>query len=941
MTTFPGPPQLGRGVVVRPGQEIDGFAAVPRVRVDADILEAPNEVVARLHDAWTGRHPIVIEFAIDPAALQQPERCDAPPWSLDVSFSFAREWLAFLVWANTYDARNTPPKWWWATKAARLGGSETPGGPADIVLADGTPAWIDGGPRGPLTELSADASVVHRESVELGLLTRATSRPASAELAPDQLAAVSHAAGAARVIAPAGSGKTRVLTERARHLLEDRGVEAGLVTAVAYNTKAAEELRGRLGASASGAQVRTFHALGYALLREFCGSPRLIDEREARERIGLLVDVQRAMNTDPIAPYLEALAQVRLALRAPIEVEAERDDIPGFATAFDAYRDALKADNAIDFDEQIYGAIECLLRDPATRRVAQQRCRHLLVDEFQDLTPAFVLLTRLLSAPAYQVFGVGDDDQTIYGYAGADPGYLVDFAQLFPGAHAHALEVNYRCPQGIVAAATDLLRHNARRVTKSVRSASTAPPDGITLQRVNPERVAPTTVELVEGWLQSGTAPKQIAVLSRVNAWLLAPQVLLSEAGVPIDGGLDARVLQRTGLRSALAYLRGAFADGQYRGSDLADIANRPSRRITSRARDVLRGRRSWSRAALENYGAGRDTGRDGERVADLARDLAMLETVATAPGATTASVLVHVRDRIGLGTAMQTLDGSSTDVNGSHVDDLAALIQVAAVHDDPITFEPWLRSALERDRDADGVRLASVHRVKGLEFDHVVALGIHRPHDLALDVEEERRIAHVAITRARSSVHAVASRADDTPFLDEMEGREPAVPIRAARVAPAPSPVAVPRDKKEQEDRTVEALVGLTITSDDGDEGEITNIQDAYAEVSFSSRGSTRLRWGATVQTDASRATLEPPGFDAVVTALTAWRGRRAVHDKVPSYVVMHNSTRDAIARAQPSTVVALSRCPGIGPTKIERYGDDILVVVERALAGNRSDGE
>jgi DNA helicase-2/ATP-dependent DNA helicase PcrA len=941
--TFPGPPSLGRGVVVRPGQAVDGFPDAPRVLLDTAALTAPAAAVAELHDAWSRRRPIVVELALDPAVLQQPETYDAAPWSLDVSFSFTRERLAFLVWANTYDLRTGVAKWWWATKAARLGARETPEGPADVALADGTPACVDGGPRGPLPDLGTGAAVVHRESVELGLLTRAIDRPSRAELAPDQLAAVSHAAGPARVIAPAGSGKTRVLTERARHLLDDRAVEPRLVTAVAYNTKAAEELRSRLGPSANGAQVRTFHALGYALLREFADAPRLVDEREVRERIATLVDVQRAMNTDPIAPYLEALAQVRLALRDPEEVEAERDDIPGFATAFEAYRDGLKADRAIDFDEQIYGALELLLRDPGARRSAQLRCRHLLVDEFQDLTPAFVLLTRLLSAPGYQVFGVGDDDQTIYGYAGADPGYLVDFSQLFPGAHAHALEVNYRCPQGIVTAASHLLRHNSRRVAKSVRPPAAAPPDGVTLQRVAPERVAPTTVELVGGWLQAGTPPAQIAVLSRVNAWLLAPQVLLSEAGVPIDGGLDARVLQRTGLRSALAYLRCALAGGHYRGSDLAEIANRPSRRITTRARDVLRGRRSWSHANLDNYGAGRDTGRDAERVADLAADLKTLEAIATAPGATTASVLAHVRDRIGLGTAMQTLDGSSTDVNGSHVDDLAALIQVAAVHEDPMTFEPWLRAALERGRDTDGVRLASVHRVKGLEFDHVIALGVHRPHDLALDVEEERRIAHVAITRARRSVHVVANGADDAPFLDEMEGREPAVPVRPSRVAvaaPAAGTNVLNKPDRNERDRvTVEAEIGLAVTIEGGDAGEISEIEPAYAKVSFASGGWTQARWGATVRTDRGRATLEPPGYDAIITALTTWRAERAAHDNVPAYVVMHNSTRDGIARAQPATVVALSRCAGIGPTKIERYGDDILVVVERARASLGAD--
>jgi hypothetical protein len=471
------------------------------------------------------------------------------------------------------------------------------------------------------------------------------------------------------------------------------------------------------------------------------------------------------------------------------------------------------------------------------------------------------------------------------------------------------------------------------RVAKTVRPGPDAIDGGLTLSREAADRVAPAVVEQVQEWLAGGTAPAQVAVLSRVNAWLLAPQVLLAEAGVPIDGVLDANVLQRTGLRSALAYLRLAFGGGRYRGTDVAEVANRPSRRITSRARDVLRRRRQWSRADLPNYGAGREVGRDDERVAELGADLAELERLAA--GAATVDVLTHVRDTIGLGAAMQTLDGSSTDVNGSHADDLAALIQVAAIHPDPLTFEAWLREALSRPGTRDGVRLASVHRVKGLEFDHVIALGVHRPHDLALDVEEERRIAHVAITRARRSARVVANAADDAPFLDEMEGREPAQPVRVqARAAVAPPAAAVAKEPKEKEGNVVEATVGAAIKIDGGDAGEITAIEDGYAKVTVDGGGWVRAPWGTLVRSDTGRARLEPPGYTKVADALATWRAERAANDKVPAYVVMHNTTRDEIARLQPTTIVALSRCQGIGPTKLERYGDDILVVVERATA-------
>ena len=131
----------------------------------------------------------------------------------------------------------------------------------------------------------------------------------------------------------------------------------------------------------------------------------------------------------------------------------------------------------MDHDEQIYGAIEVLLTNVDIRRELQAECRHLLVDEFQDLTPAQLLMLRLVAAPAYDAFGVGDDDQVIYGYAGADPAFLIDYDRYFPGAAHLQLEVNYRCPADIVGAASNLLTYNRVRVPKTIRAAK---PSGVT-----------------------------------------------------------------------------------------------------------------------------------------------------------------------------------------------------------------------------------------------------------------------------------------------------------------------------------------------------------------------------------------------------------------------------------------------------------------------------
>ena len=233
----------------------------------------------------------------------------------------------------------------------------------------------------------------------------------SAVLAPDQLEAVAHGAGPARIIAPAGSGKTRVLTERYRHLLADRGYEREACVALAYNKKAQEEMASRL--PGLGARIQTLNAWGYGILTRAMGRrPELLDERGVRAIVERLVPTkQRRVNTDPIVPYIDGLSLIRLGLRRPQDVEDTLDDVPGLAAAYEPYRDELRRQGVIDYDEQVFGALEALLQDGELRRAVQAEHRHVLVDELQDLTPAHLLLIRLAAGPSADVFGVGDDDQ--------------------------------------------------------------------------------------------------------------------------------------------------------------------------------------------------------------------------------------------------------------------------------------------------------------------------------------------------------------------------------------------------------------------------------------------------------------------------------------------------------------------------------------------------
>ena len=851
-----GPAALGRNVLVQPGEPAPpAWADAPRVVVHATV-----QCVQELRDLARQRQGAVLEVGSEvlPEVLEGAV-ADEAPHELGPRFSLLRDDLRHLVMSNSIDLRNGG--WPLLQQAVALGASCVDDGVGDVVVPDGSRAWLDGGPF-RFTEPVEGVSVLHRVVVEHGSLTPPGSNQSGAELAADQLAAVTHEGGAARIIAPAGSGKTRVLTARARHLVRRWNVPASAVTLVAFNKRAQEEMSARTR-DMPGLQVRTLNAIALAVVNgsaPFAPRPSrraTIDEGEVRRLIGRLVSFPRRRNADPVATWIEALSAARLGLRSPSEVEAAYDgDVPGFAEVLPRYRQELERAGQADFDEQVLLAVEMLLTMPAVRAAAQRACRVMLVDEFQDLTPAHLLLVRLLAGPDACVFGVGDDDQTIYGYNGADPAWLIDFAELFPDAGQHPLETNYRCPGGIVRAADTLLRHNVRRVTKTIRSAR-PDADGFVVAAPSPDTVA-QSVAVVQAALAAGVEPSQIAVLTRVNSLLAPMQAALTAAGVPCNGGVGREFLDRTAVRAALAWLRLAVGGQRFRSADMEEAVRRPARSLHPRVADWVGEQTSLD--GLRRLAARVNTPKDAQTVLDLTADIEVLQAQA-GKGASTAALLGVVFEQIGLAGTVAGLDATRHGMNrASQSDDLTALSQLAGLQPDPAGFEPWLRAALSAESSADGVTLATVHRVKGQEWPVVVvhhAADDQFPHRLATDTEEERRLFHVAITRASSEVTVVASD-QPSPFVLDCS------------TEPAPRPAVI-------------------------------------------------------------RSARPAPRDDGLFDRLREWR-RQAAAGK-PAFTVFTDDTLRAIASARPASLDGLRRIKGVGPAKLEQYGESVLRVLAEGV--------
>jgi len=562
-------------------------------------------------------------------------------------------------------------------------------------------------------------------------------------LAPDQRDAATAPPGPVLCVAPAGSGKTTTLVARVTWLVGAAGVDPATIAAITFNTRAAEELRDRLdpalkplGVAGGVVRVRTFHALGLEILRDAGASPQL-RARDAvlrRARPDLDAAARRGLDS--------AFSRLKLDL-AVTAADVARDPAPGpVARAFFAYEAALADAAAIDFDDLVAMALRHLDANPTLLARWRSRCSHLLVDEVQDVDASQLRMALMLAAPENRVFLVGDDDQSIYGWRLADVRRVLGLAGALPGLRRVDLEVNYRCPTPVVAAAVRLVEHNAERFAKRVRPRAGAPGRLVIAPAPtarDPAAEMRVVARVIDGWPADDGSR---AVLARTRRELLPAAALALDRGIPFRADGVALLLEDTRLDAILA--EAAIAQGATAlllrlgavaaatlGRDQAPPVSAPAAREPIAARRVdaeAAGRAPTDAADLD------DPGPDVPPLADL---LAAL---------------------LAWATAFRTLAG------------LTAAISTA-------------RSRLAALRAVDPLlTLATAHATKGLEFDHVAVIGMSEgrfPSPRALSdapnparaLEEERRLAYVAWTRARRTLTLIYEPGAPSRFLEEAFG--------------------------------------------------------------------------------------------------------------------------------------------------------------------------
>jgi len=638
-----------------------------------------------------------------------------------------------------------------------------------------------------------------------------------ADLNPAQREAVLHTEGPVLVVAGAGSGKTRVLTRRIAHLLGAVGVKPPEILAITFTNKAAGEMRERVGdlvgPPARAAWVMTFHsACGRILRREAqrLGYRSNFTIYDGADQIRLVKRCLEELERDPKRFTPRGIhSQISNAKNTLVGPEEYTERVASFydqtvAEVYDLYQKRLFASNAVDFDDMLFLTVDVLERFPEARDKWQEAFRYVLVDEYQDTNHAQYRLLQLLAEKHRNVFAVGDPDQSIYGFRGADIRNVLEFEHDFPGSYTIALEQNYRSTQHILDAANGVIGHNRERKEKNLWS-ELGDGDPVRVIEVEDEHaearyVAAEIALLVE----EGFSGSEVAVFYRTNAQSRVLEDVLVRQGIAYQVIGGPRFYERAEIKDLVAYLQ--VLDNPYDAVSLTRIATRPRRGIGD---STLARLATWAdQREISLWEATAEAANAGVGAAPQKALSAFRGTIESLMSASQELEVPELIEEVLVRSGyLESLEAERTIEAQGRMENLQELVSVAREwreQAEDTTLSAFLQEiSLYSDQDAirgdaSLVTLMTLHNAKGLEFRAVYLIGMEEgifPHSRSIEeqgIEEERRLCYVGMTRAEerltllhaSSRMLYGGRNHNLPsrFLDEL----PESHVERERLRPA-----------------------------------------------------------------------------------------------------------------------------------------------------------
>ena len=596
-----------------------------------------------------------------------------------------------------------------------------------------------------------------------------------------QKEAVCHTEGPLLILAGAGSGKTRVLTHRIAYLIEEKGVNPWNILAITFTNKAAEEMRNRVdnlvGFGAESVWVSTFHSACVRILRRYIdliGFNSQFTIYDTEDQKTLMRDICKLLQVDTKMykerSLLSIISSAKNEMITPAEFENNAGDFRErkIAKVYEAYEKQLKNNNALDFDDLLVKAVLLLQTQPEVLAYYQDRFRYIMVDEYQDTNTVQFKLIRLLAGKHKNLCVVGDDDQSIYKFRGANIKNILNFEKEFSNVKTIKLEQNYRSTGRILQVANEVIRHNRGRKDKTLWTENPQGENILFHQFDNAYHEAEYVAESVREYIARGYSYHDFAVLYRTNAQSRLFEERFVAMGIPykIVGGVN--FYARREIKDLLAYLK-TIDNGQ---DDLSvrRIINVPRRGIglttINRIQESAAEREIGFYEALGGLDLIPDIGRSGAKVSSFMAQMEHFKEVATTMSIS--DLMIYILETIGYIEHLMQEDKVEAETRVENMNEflskIASYEETCVDSDVKATLSGFLEEvALVADIDSleegqDYVVLMTLHSAKGLEFPHVFLAGLEEglfPSYMAISegdpeaVEEERRLCYVGITRA------------------------------------------------------------------------------------------------------------------------------------------------------------------------------------------------
>jgi len=599
------------------------------------------------------------------------------------------------------------------------------------------------------------------------------------KLNPRQREAVEYCDGPLLVLAGAGSGKTRVLTSKFAYLISEKHVDADAILAVTFTNKAAREMKERvsgiIGAPTGKMEISTFHSWGLRFLIRHREALLTVTGRKAstifdRGDVRSLVRaIMKEQNIDAkrydISWVTDQISRARTEADPRTFTVAPLD--PPLHEICDIYEQRLKMQGAVDFDDLLRLPLHLLLKDRDVLEHERRRTQWILVDEYQDVNRLQYGILKILSGDSGNIMVVGDPDQSIYGWRGADMTMIMNFEKDFSGARVVVLEQNYRSTEKILSAANSVIRNNARRKSKNLWTSREGGDDIFTLLARNEREEAEFIANRANSLRSQGYGWGDMAVLYRINAMSRLYEEVFLQSGVPYRIVKGTAFYERKEIKDLLAFLR--LSVNPLDNASLSRVGNVPSRGLGPKSLEKLAGfigdvpesdaGEAWKRVCDSNANL---KGKSGEGAGRLGHHMIELLRRKSDPS----GAVRYILEDMGYEDEIRRSDEERWRERIENVHELLSVTESGDVEE--LLAEVALVTDLDlgSDDDPDRVSLMSLHSAKGLEFPVVFLVGLEEaifPHYRCMDdpdqMEEERRLCYVGMTRAEERLFVSGAR--------------------------------------------------------------------------------------------------------------------------------------------------------------------------------------